>query len=209
MSITIESYSEKAIAVFGETKPIKDYLLQLNGKFNPSLKGQGDEKRAGWIFPKTKQADVQKILDQYTINGLSGLETSFPNRKDNSLPSVEPRTKSVLGASVSSIAESSSTLSAYKNKTKQENEFDFTKDMYLALITRIEKLETENALLKKIVSNNTIQDSKVKIARTTQLKFTEQSDTRHDLDSDEISEEESEEEKTEVVSKRLLTKKTK
>lgn len=188
MSITIESYSEKAIAVFGETKPIKDYLLQLNGKFNPSLKGQGDEKRAGWIFPKTKQADVQKILDQY---------------KDNSLPSVEPRTKSVLGASVSSIAESSSTLSAYKNKTKQENEFDFTKDMYLALITRIEKLETENALLKKIVSNNTIQDSKVKIARTTQLKFTEQSD------SDEISEEESEEEKTEVVSKRLLTKKTK
>jgi len=194
MSITIESYSEKAIAVFGETKPIKDYLLQLNGKFNPSLKGQGDEKRAGWIFPKTKQADVQKILDQY---------------KDNSLPSVEPRTKTVLGASVSSISESSSTLSAYKNKTKQENEFDFTKDMYLALITRIEKLETENALLKKIVSNNTIQDSKVKIAKTTQLKFTEQSDTRHDLDSDEISEEESEEEKTQVVSKRLLTKKTK
>ena len=193
MTITIESYSEKAIAVFGETKPIKDHLLQLSGKFNPSLKGQGDEKRAGWIFPKTKQSEVQKILDQY---------------KNNSLPSIEPRTSTVLGASLSSISESSSNLSSYKNKTKpvkQENEFEFTKDMYLALVTRIEKLETENSLLKKIVS--TIQDSKVKIAKTTQLKFTEQSDS--DEISEEESEDESEEEKTEVVSKRLLTKKSK
>jgi hypothetical protein len=178
MSITIESYSEKAIAVFGETKPIKDYLLQLNGKFNPSLKGQGDEKRAGWIFPKTKQSEVQKILDQYKNNELS------------------------TGSQVPGLAESKSSSSTYKSKAvKQENEFEFTKDMYLALVTRIEKLETENALLKKIVSNNSIQDSKVKITKTAQLKFTEESD------SDEISEEESEEEKTEIVSKRLLTKK--
>jgi len=175
MSITIESYSEKAIAVFGETKPIKDHLLQLSGKFNPSLKGQGDEKRAGWIFPKTKQSEVQKILDQY---------------KNNELSSIESKGASIVSSS-----------STYKTKpVKQENEFEFTKDMYLALVTRIEKLETENSLLKKIVS--TIQDPKVKIAKTTQLKFTEQSD------SDEISEE-SEEEKTEVVSKRLLTKRSK
>lgn len=53
--LEIVDYSEKAIAVFGETKAIKDELKKLGGKFNPSLKHNG-EKRAGWIFSK-KQAD--------------------------------------------------------------------------------------------------------------------------------------------------------
>lgn len=55
--IQIVDYSEKAIAVIGETKQIKDELKALGGKFNFRL-----SCGAGWIFPKTKLAEVQQLL---------------------------------------------------------------------------------------------------------------------------------------------------
>ena len=58
----IVDYSEKAIAVFGDTRPIKDYLSALGGRFNPKLTYQ-DEKRAGWIFSKTKEQEVRNLLN--------------------------------------------------------------------------------------------------------------------------------------------------
>lgn len=58
--LEIVDYSEKAVAVLGETKAIKEQLKELGGRFNPSLNYNG-EKRAGWIFSK-KQADKVKEL---------------------------------------------------------------------------------------------------------------------------------------------------
>lgn len=58
--IEVVDYSEKAVAVFGDTKAVKDQLKELGGRFNPSLNYNG-EKRAGWIFSK-KQADKVKEL---------------------------------------------------------------------------------------------------------------------------------------------------
>ena len=58
--LEIVDYSEKAIAVFGETKEIKEQLKEFGGKFNPSLR-YGEGKRAGWIFSK-KQADKVRAL---------------------------------------------------------------------------------------------------------------------------------------------------
>lgn len=59
--IEVVDYSEKAIAVFGDTKAIKGQLKEIGGRFNPSLNYNG-EKRAGWIFSK-KQADkVRELL---------------------------------------------------------------------------------------------------------------------------------------------------
>ena len=58
--IEVVDYSEKAVAVFGDTKAIKEQLKELGGRFNPSLNYNG-EKRAGWIFSK-KQADKVKEL---------------------------------------------------------------------------------------------------------------------------------------------------
>lgn len=59
--LEIVDYSEKAIAVFGDTKAIKGQLKEIGGRFNPSLNYNG-EKRAGWIFSK-KQADkVRELL---------------------------------------------------------------------------------------------------------------------------------------------------
>lgn len=67
----IVNYSEKAIAVFGDTKAIKEQLKELGGRFNPSL-NYNEEKRAGWIFSK-KQADkvkdmIRLIIRQYPKN---------------------------------------------------------------------------------------------------------------------------------------------
>lgn len=58
--IEVMDYSEKAVAVFGDTKVIKDQLKELGGRFNRSLNYNG-EKRSGWIFSK-KQADKVKEL---------------------------------------------------------------------------------------------------------------------------------------------------
>lgn len=53
----IIDYSEKAIAVIGDTRDIKDKLKELGGRFNPRL-----SCGAGWIFSKKAQADVEKLL---------------------------------------------------------------------------------------------------------------------------------------------------
>ena len=57
----IVDYSERAIAVFGDTKPIKDALLALGGRFNARLTHDG-QKKAGWIFQKTKADEVRRLL---------------------------------------------------------------------------------------------------------------------------------------------------
>lgn len=57
--IQIVDYSEKSFAVIGETKPIKDHLKELGGKFNFRL-----SCGAGWIFPKTKLQEVTIFLTQ-------------------------------------------------------------------------------------------------------------------------------------------------
>ena len=57
----IVDYSEKAIALFGDTRPIKDALAALGGRFNSRLTHEG-EKRAGWIFPKTRSEQVKALI---------------------------------------------------------------------------------------------------------------------------------------------------
>ncbi|SHG28275.1 hypothetical protein [Dysgonomonas macrotermitis] len=58
----IVDYSEKAIALFGDTKAIKDLLSAMGGKFNPRLT-YGDSKKAGWIFSKAKRSELEGVLN--------------------------------------------------------------------------------------------------------------------------------------------------
>lgn len=50
-------YSEKAIALVGDTRDIKEQLKQLGGRFNPRL-----SCGCGWIFPKSKRDEVEKLI---------------------------------------------------------------------------------------------------------------------------------------------------
>jgi hypothetical protein len=51
---TLVEYSTKAVAVFGDTKVIKDELKAMGGRFNSRLTFNG-KKLAGWIFPKSQE----------------------------------------------------------------------------------------------------------------------------------------------------------
>ena len=61
LNLEIVEYSEKAIAVFGDTKPIKDVLKGLNGLFRANLTYNG-ERRAGWIYSKKQETKVREAL---------------------------------------------------------------------------------------------------------------------------------------------------
>ncbi|GAB6122538.1 fusion protein [Dysgonomonas termitidis] len=51
---TMVEYSAKAVAVFGETRAIKDELKAMGGRFNSRLTFNG-KKLAGWIFSKSQE----------------------------------------------------------------------------------------------------------------------------------------------------------
>lgn len=61
LKISLIQYSDKAIALIGETKEIKEQLKSLGGRFNKFLTVEG-EKVAGWIFPNNKRNDLEKLI---------------------------------------------------------------------------------------------------------------------------------------------------
>lgn len=65
-SVYIVDYSDKAIAVFGDTYPIKDQLKEIGGgRFNKFLKDpDSGDRKAGWIFSKKKRDEVEKVIEE-------------------------------------------------------------------------------------------------------------------------------------------------
>ncbi|MDR2533972.1 MAG: hypothetical protein LBC81_04270 [Tannerellaceae bacterium] len=61
-NLLIVDYSEKALAVFGDTKAVKDRLKALGGRFNLQLTHQG-VKQAGWIFSKKREEQLRNTLN--------------------------------------------------------------------------------------------------------------------------------------------------
>jgi hypothetical protein len=59
--ITIVDYSEKAVAVFGDTKSLKDKFTEMHGYFNRFLKYQ-NERTPGWIFSKRREPQLRELL---------------------------------------------------------------------------------------------------------------------------------------------------
>lgn len=55
--LQLHDYSERAIALTGDTKPIKDDLKKLGGRYNPRLKCG-----AGWIFSNKARERVEEFL---------------------------------------------------------------------------------------------------------------------------------------------------
>ena len=64
------NYSEKAFAVVGDTREIKDLLKENGGRFNPSLTVNG-VKCAGWIFSKKSLQAVRLALIGYTVQDIT------------------------------------------------------------------------------------------------------------------------------------------
>ena len=93
-AVTVEGlemvdYSDKAIAVFGDTKAIKEQLKELGGRFNASLNYNG-EKRAGWIFSKKKADEVRNLMASEKVEAVEELPAP---PEEIYIPELEEETK--------------------------------------------------------------------------------------------------------------------
>jgi hypothetical protein len=59
MSTKIVEYSEKSVAVYGNTKEIKEQLKERGGRFNPRLK-----EGPGWIFSKKQEGALRDLIEK-------------------------------------------------------------------------------------------------------------------------------------------------
>ena len=60
----IVQYSEKSVAVFGDSRGVKDKFKEMNGRFNKFLNYKGI-RQAGWIFPHKCKLELQEILTEH------------------------------------------------------------------------------------------------------------------------------------------------
>jgi hypothetical protein len=157
MSLNIVDYSEKAIAVFGDSTQYKVHLLNLNGKYNPSLR-QNDQRQAGWIFPKTKKSEVEKLINQINNGTITASDQPTEHKE-------------------------------YKEKVdKKYTEKEYvSKQDFMNLVSKVERLEQEYNNLLKIMGKNPSKQTK------------KESSSEEEPEEDEESEEEK--------PKRLLRKK--
>lgn len=79
-----EHYTDKSIAVFGETKPWKNDLKELGARFNPNLNG-----RPGWIISNRHETPLMEFLTQ--ANGGQIEPTPDPPRTDQPKARTSPR----------------------------------------------------------------------------------------------------------------------
>jgi hypothetical protein len=77
-SIQVINYTDKSIAVIGDSKKYKEEFKKINGRWNKFLTDKEGNKMAGWIFSMKKKEEVLKIL----------------NLEPKSKPAPEPKPKS-------------------------------------------------------------------------------------------------------------------
>lgn len=58
--IQIVNYSDKALAIIGDTKPLKDHFKRIGARFNPYLHIEGG-RVCGWIVPKSRKNELTFI----------------------------------------------------------------------------------------------------------------------------------------------------
>jgi hypothetical protein len=134
MSIVLQPYSDKSIVVRGDTKPIKDELMKLGGKWNPSLSGG-----PGWIFSSKYNDQVKNIIDKCNTNSPQNTQNTPNNSQNVATENVRKR--------------------SYTTSTNNNSEVVLTRKEYLQLLSRIERIEQElklkslNEDVSKLITN--------------------------------------------------------
>ena len=131
--VEIVQYSEKAIAVFGDTKPYINELKELGGKFNPALTHE-NEKKAGWIYPKKALEKLQELVTKINAGVVKPSEVSKASSHSSSekINSVDIKVFMALVSRVerleqeikllhekAGITSGSSASTSYKSKKEQ------------------------------------------------------------------------------------------
>ena len=89
-SIKLVNYSDKSIALFGNTKKLKEKLKILGGRYNKNLKyPENGNKANGWIFPIKKK---ELILNELSLN----IQDKYIKNNENIKENVEKPKKNVI-----------------------------------------------------------------------------------------------------------------
>jgi len=165
-----ENYTEKAVAVFGNTKPYLEELKNSGGKYNQYLKQNGSTS-PGWIFPKTKLSVLKSLVDK--INNGS-IKPAVVEKKDTTTP----------------VSRNTETKAEQKSCT--ENTVVLSKDEFKYIMNTLQKLEQEvNALKKQL--NPTVAAVKKPIVKKQETPPSSESEEEDDNQEEEEEEEEEEE----------------
>ena len=161
MSLYIVDYSEKAIAIFGETKYYKNKLSEIQGKFNASLNFKNEngetDKKAGWIFPKVRKDMVKQVVNDIN-SGKIEKEPSLSNK-----PKVvykQDTTEIKVNSEETTYNNTSNSNTSNRDyvnisSLKEELFKDFVpKRDFMNLVSKIEKLEQELFILKNNSSSS-------------------------------------------------------
>lgn len=99
VAVLVVDYSAKAIAVIGDTAPIKDDLKAMGGRFNARLTVEG-QKVAGWLFSKSKESDVMAYVKKLNESGAAepmNAEESAPAPVIEEVKEEAPKGEAVRG----------------------------------------------------------------------------------------------------------------
>ena len=172
MSISVVRYSEKAIAVFGNTKPYYGNLNQLGGgKWAEHITNKDTGAKGGWIFYNAKEKELKDLVDKINKKQVD------PIGKDDVVQEEEKKT----------LTKSNESKSLIKTKS---NDFEFTKEMYLAMKSEIERLTNDVAVLMSYIEKKPDLTTPVKVPQAPLKKPVQK---REESPGEEESEEESEE----------------
>ena len=153
MSITLEKYTEKSVAVFGDTNQYKETLKDLGGKFNCNLKG-----RAGWIFPYRPEK-IAQITKEFPFLSL---------RDSQNVPAPEPRrlldTNKATAFDSDDVEDSFTPKRLLARNTSPSKESNEPKKINVkaptnfstksAILLKLMLLETELKTLKKFIEDS-------------------------------------------------------
>ena len=89
-TIKIQEYSDKSFVVRGDTRPYKDSLKNLGGKWNSRLTEQdSDEKFGAWLFFNAKRSDVDEWFAKGCPKDEESKYESYQNTSSNDLKRIE------------------------------------------------------------------------------------------------------------------------
>jgi hypothetical protein len=90
--LRVIDYSEKAIALVGDTFSIKDKIKQIGGTFNKSLHIDNSTV-PGWIFPINKKNDVEELVknNPKSNSSSSSSKQSYNTNDHKASISIDPK----------------------------------------------------------------------------------------------------------------------
>ena len=182
--LTIEDYTEKSFAIFGvQFEEEKVWLEKCGGLSNPVLLRKSTNKReAGILFNKMKfkRSDLESFIAHPLANKTLVDKPKVFTSKKVVTTDIVPQPTKILTSSVKEIETN-----------------DDTKTIIAGLLARIENLETEQAVQRKLINSLTTGKRPISVIETTKSRTTtnkkvkKQTDNEYGYD-DEGAEEESE-----------------